>query len=140
MSLLVFDDSAAVGRLVVRIAGLSGMAATAVTDAESFAERLRTDRPSIVVLDLDLGATSGVEQLRVAADQHCASAIVLMSGHDARVLAAAGALGRSLGLKIDSTLQKPLRVAELEQILERLRFAALAHTDPDSGWATRIAA
>ena len=140
MSLLVFDDSATVGRLIVRIAGLSGITATAVTDSESFAERLWTDRPSIVVLDLELGATSRVEQLRLAAEQHCTSAIVLMSGHDARVLAAAGALGRSLGLNIDSTLKKPLRVAELEQILERLQFAALPHTGADSGWQTRIAA
>jgi hypothetical protein len=33
--LLVFDEDAAIGRLVVRIAALGGIAATAVADAEA---------------------------------------------------------------------------------------------------------
>ena len=36
MRVLVFDDDEAIGRLVVRVATMSGMEATAVTDAEAF--------------------------------------------------------------------------------------------------------
>ncbi len=124
MRMLVFDDDAAIGRLVVRIAGMAGIEATAVSDSGAFAQHLRTDPPQIVVLDLQLGDTDGVEQMRVLADRHYGGALVLMSGYDVRVLATARAVGQSLGLNIENVLEKPLRVAELEQVLERLTSAS----------------
>ncbi|MFI4980869.1 MAG: EAL domain-containing protein [Nevskiales bacterium] len=124
MRILVFDDDAAIGRLVVRIAGMAGIEATAVSDAEAFAQHLRTDAPQIVVLDLQLGDTDGVEQMRVLADRQYAGTLVLMSGYDTRVLTTARAVGQSLGLKIENVLEKPLRVAEVEQVLERLASAS----------------
>jgi EAL domain-containing protein (putative c-di-GMP-specific phosphodiesterase class I)/AmiR/NasT family two-component response regulator len=120
---LVFDDDAAVGRLAVRVADMSGMTATAVTDAASFAQRLRTQPPQVVLLDLQLGETDGVEQLRLLAERQYGGVLVLMSGFDARVLATARALGQSLGLNVEAVLQKPLRVTELEAVLRRLEFA-----------------
>src|ERR1039458_7927132 len=118
MRVLAFDDDAAVGRLVVRVATLAGMEATAVTEAEAFGQSLRTDPPQLVVLDLQLGDTDGVEQLRLLAKQHYSGAVVLMSGFDARVLGTARALGQSLGLKVVGALEKPVRIAQLEQMLE----------------------
>ena len=118
---LVFDDDAAVGRLVIRIATLAGMEATAVTDADTFNERLRADLPQIVVLDLQLGRTDGVEQMRLLADLQYAGSLVLMSGYDTRVLSTVRNVGQSLGLKLEGALEKPLRVTELEQIFERLQ-------------------
>ncbi len=120
---LVFDDDAAVGRLAVRVATMSGMDAMAVTDATAFAQRLRTQPPQVVLLDLQLGETDGVEQLRLLAERQYGGVLVLMSGFDARVLATARALGQSLGLKVEAVLQKPLRVAELEAVLRRLQAA-----------------
>ncbi len=118
---LVFDDDAAVGRLAVRVATMSGMAAMAVTDAASFALCLQTQSPQVVLLDLQLGETDGVEQLRLLAERQYSGALVLMSGFDARVLATARSLGQSLGLQIEAVLQKPLRVADLEAVLRRLQ-------------------
>jgi EAL domain-containing protein (putative c-di-GMP-specific phosphodiesterase class I)/DNA-binding CsgD family transcriptional regulator/CheY-like chemotaxis protein len=121
---LVFDDDAAVGRLAVRVATMSGMDAMAVTDASSFAQRLRIQSPQVVLLDLQLGETDGVEQLRLLAERQFGGVLVLMSGFDARVLATARALGQSLGLNVEAVLQKPLRVPELEAVLRRLQTAS----------------
>jgi EAL domain-containing protein (putative c-di-GMP-specific phosphodiesterase class I) len=123
MRALVFDDDAAVGRLVVRIASMSGMKAVAVIGADAFVQRLASDSPQVVVLDLQLGNTDGVEQMRLLADRQFDGALVLISGYDARVLATAAALGKGLGLKVECVLEKPLRVAELEQVFKRLRSA-----------------
>jgi EAL domain-containing protein (putative c-di-GMP-specific phosphodiesterase class I)/DNA-binding CsgD family transcriptional regulator len=123
---LVFDDDAAVGRLAVRVATMSGMEAMAVTDAVSFAQRLRTQPPQVVLLDLQLGETDGVEQLRLLAERQYAGSLVLMSGFDARVLSTARALGQSLGLRVEAVLQKPLRVPELEAVLRDLQSAGQA--------------
>jgi EAL domain-containing protein (putative c-di-GMP-specific phosphodiesterase class I)/CheY-like chemotaxis protein len=128
MRILVFDDDTAIGRLVVRIATMSGVEAMAVTDAKAFGQRLLTDPPQIVMLDLQLGDTDGVEQMRLLAERQFTGALVLMSGFDPRVLATARAVGDSLGLKVESVLEKPLRVAEVEQLLERLRSAGQSPT------------
>ena len=123
MRVLVFDDDDAIGRLVVRVATLAGMEAMAVADAGSFGERLRSNPPQVVVLDLQLGSTDGVEQMRLLAERQYTGALVLMSGYDTRVLAAARSVGQSLGLKVERVLEKPLRVADLEQAFEFLQSA-----------------
>ena len=67
--LLVFDDDAAIGRLVVRVATMAGLDATSVTDPEAFHRSLIDAPPRIIVLDLQLGGTDGVEQLRYLAER-----------------------------------------------------------------------
>jgi EAL domain-containing protein (putative c-di-GMP-specific phosphodiesterase class I)/FixJ family two-component response regulator len=123
MRVLVFDDDDAIGRLVVRVATASRLEAMAVSDADAFKQRLQTDPPQVVVLDLHLDGTDGVEQMRLLANQQYTGALVLMSGYDARVLATAHSVGTSLGLKVECVLEKPLRVAELGEVFERLLFA-----------------
>jgi EAL domain-containing protein (putative c-di-GMP-specific phosphodiesterase class I)/DNA-binding NarL/FixJ family response regulator len=120
MRLLIFDDEDAIGRLIVKAATMAGFDAASVTDAATFAARLRTDPPNVVVLDLQLGDTDGVAQLRILAERKFPGSVVLMSGFDARVLATARGIGQSLGLKVVDMLEKPLRLAQLEQVLDRL--------------------
>ena len=121
MRMLVFDDDAAVGRLVMRVATLAGLEATAVTQPEAFRQSLAEAPPQVILLDLQLGVTDGVEQLRYLAEQHYGGAIVVMSGFDARVLAATATVAKNLELNIAATLAKPIRVAELEEVIERLK-------------------
>jgi len=120
MRVLVFDDDAATGRLVVRVAAMMGMEAAAVTDADAFSQQLRSQPPQVIVLDLQLGDTDGVTQLRLLAAQGYAGALILISGFDARVLETARMLGTNLGLKLAGGLEKPLQVGELRQVLEQL--------------------
>ncbi len=121
MRMLVFDDDAAVGRLVMRVATLAGLDATAVTEPEAFRQSLADAPPQVILLDLQLGVTDGVEQLRYLAEQRYGGAIVVMSGFDARVLAATATVAKNLELNIAATLPKPIRVAELEDVIERLK-------------------
>jgi len=129
MRLLVFDDDEALGRLVARVAGMAGLEATAVSEVEPFRQALREEGPEVVVLDLQLGPTDGIEQVRYLADQNYRGSLVLMSGFDVRVLETAGALARGLHLSVEAVLQKPVRVQELEQLLRGLR---LRQPTPDS--------
>ncbi|HEX3992996.1 MAG TPA: EAL domain-containing protein [Acetobacteraceae bacterium] len=121
MRMLVFDDDAAVGRLVMRVASLAGLEATAVTEPTAFRQSLIDAPPQVILLDLQLGVTDGVEQLRYLAEQHYGGAIVVMSGFDARVLAATATVAKNLELNIAATLPKPIRVAELEDVIDRLK-------------------
>src|SRR5258708_4211504 len=121
LRLLVFDDDPAVGRLVVRVATMAGLHATAVTEPDAFRQSLIDAPPHGIVLDLPLGATDRVEQMRFLAEQHYGGSLIVMSGFDARVLAATATVAQNLELTIAATLAKPIRVTELEEILERLR-------------------
>jgi EAL domain-containing protein (putative c-di-GMP-specific phosphodiesterase class I)/DNA-binding NarL/FixJ family response regulator len=123
MRVLVFDDDDAIGRLVARVATMSGMDATAVTDAGAFLQSLSDDPPQVVVLDLQLQGTDGVEQMRHLADRQYAGTLVLMSGYDSRVLGTARSVGKSLGLKVECVLEKPLRVSQLEEVFGHLQAA-----------------
>jgi EAL domain-containing protein (putative c-di-GMP-specific phosphodiesterase class I) len=123
MRMLVFDDEAAIGRLVVRVGALVGLEAISVVDADAFRRSLLVSPPQIVVLDLQLGTTDGVEQMRFLAEQRYTDSLILMSGFDPRVLQATATVARSFGLNVEAALVKPIRLKELEQILERLRSA-----------------
>jgi EAL domain-containing protein (putative c-di-GMP-specific phosphodiesterase class I)/DNA-binding CsgD family transcriptional regulator len=121
MRLLVFDDDQAIGRLIVRVATMAGLTATAVTDPDAFQRDLTDAPPDIIMLDLQLGQTDGVEQLRLLAQRHYGGAIIMMSGFDARVLTTTAMVARNLDLNIAATLNKPIDIAALEAIIARLR-------------------
>jgi EAL domain-containing protein (putative c-di-GMP-specific phosphodiesterase class I)/DNA-binding CsgD family transcriptional regulator/ActR/RegA family two-component response regulator len=120
MQLLVLDDDEATGRLITRIAALSGMNAVAVTEADAFARELDQRSPQVVMLDLQLNGTDGVEQMRFLAQQRYTGTLVLMSGYDSRVLSTARELGHNLGLKVCGCLEKPVDLSDLEQLFERI--------------------
>ena len=123
MRLLVFDDDAATGRLAVRVATMAGLDAAAVTEPAAFRRNLIDTPPQIIVLDLQLGATDGFEELRFLAEQRFSGSIIVMSGFDMRVLASTATIAKNLDLNIAATLTKPIQVTELETILKRLRSA-----------------
>jgi EAL domain-containing protein (putative c-di-GMP-specific phosphodiesterase class I)/DNA-binding CsgD family transcriptional regulator len=123
MRLLILDDDDAIGRLIMRVAALSAIDAVAVTEATAFAQHLRVDPPQVIMLDLQLTETDGVEQMRFLAQQGYSGSVVLMSGYDSRVLATACELAQTLGLKVGGVLEKPLKVADLEQMFECFQSA-----------------
>ncbi|MGB9406829.1 MAG: EAL domain-containing response regulator, partial [Terracidiphilus sp.] len=70
-------------------------------------------------LDLMMPEMDGIELLRLLHERKCKAGIVLMSGVGKRVLETAGQLAQVLGLSIVGHLQKPFRLAELEEVLAR---------------------
>jgi EAL domain-containing protein (putative c-di-GMP-specific phosphodiesterase class I)/FixJ family two-component response regulator len=124
MRLVIFDDDAAIGRLVARVATMAGMEAAAVADAEAFRKQLGNDPPQVIVLDLQLLDTDGVTELRWLAERQYAGSLILMSGFDARVLETARMLAQALGLKLAGVLEKPVQVTQLREMLEQLQNAS----------------
>nr|WP_294505508.1 EAL domain-containing protein [uncultured Rhodopila sp.] len=124
MRILIFDQDSTPGGLAAQLAKLMHVEATAVADEESFWKLLRNERPRVLVLDLELGATDGVEQLRLLAEAHYPGAVILTSVHGARLLSTVRLFGESLGLNIVSTLEKPLHMPALEMLFAGLQAAS----------------
>lgn len=124
MRALILDDEPAIGRVICRIAQASGLNAEAVLTATEFQLHYRLALPDIVLLDLQLRDEDGVVQLRFLAEQGYANPIILMSGHDRRVLSAAERLGRDLGLNILATITKPFGPEDLRPLFDQLTAGA----------------
>jgi EAL domain-containing protein (putative c-di-GMP-specific phosphodiesterase class I)/ActR/RegA family two-component response regulator len=122
MRALVLDDDPAIGRLVRTIADPVGFVTELTTNALQFRSSYKTDLPDVVLLDLQIGETDGVEQLRFLSGEGYRNPLVLMSGFDDRVLATTEHLARSMGLRAVAALSKPLRAADLTRVLDQIKM------------------
>lgn len=119
--LLLVDDEPSLGDYLARAATECGFDAEVTGDDREFRDSFVKGRPEIVALDLGMPGMDGVELLRFLADQQYSSPVLIVSGHDRRVLESAFRLGEALGLTMAGPLQKPVRLDELEIVLGRLR-------------------
>jgi EAL domain-containing protein (putative c-di-GMP-specific phosphodiesterase class I) len=115
--LLVLDDEELVGAFIRRAAEGLGFRAQAVTTPAAFQAALAQQPPDEIVLDLQLGASDGIQVLRLLAAAGCQARITLLSGFDPRVLASAHELALELGLNIGEALTKPVRLQALREAL-----------------------
>ena len=121
--LLLVDDEPSLGDYLAGAARECGFDAEVTGNDRQFRDSFVKDRPEIVALDLGMPGMDGVELLRFLADQQYSSPVLIVSGHDRRVLESAFRLGEALGLTMAGPLQKPVRLDELEIVLGRLRAA-----------------
>jgi len=119
--LLVIDDEPALAEFVAQVANDCGYVTTLTSDDHSFRRAVQSERPDMVALDLGMPGMDGIELLRFLADEDSRAPVLIISGFDRRVLESAFRLGQALGLKMIGPLEKPVRVEELERLLEDLR-------------------
>ncbi len=119
--LLVIDDDPQVADFMTEVACLSGYSVTTVQRRADCEACLAANAPEVIILDLQMPEMDGVEFLRWLAERRITAGILLVSGADVRVRNAARRLGTELGLRMLGTLQKPVRLAELEEVLQQTR-------------------
>lgn len=118
--LLVMDDDDAICAVLEKAAGRLGFKTQCVTDPSQFQDEVSRFQPSLVTIDLQMPGIDGIELLRCLASIKYAGSILIMSGMDLRTLHSSEALGRSYGLTILGSLQKPIRFPELNEYLQQV--------------------
>jgi EAL domain-containing protein (putative c-di-GMP-specific phosphodiesterase class I) len=121
--LLAVDDDAALGRLIKNTAESAGFEVSVTKAPEAFAEKARIWSPTVLMLDLGMPGTDGIQILRGLAADSCLGHVILMSGADSKVVETATRLGRARGLKISGVLQKPVQVEALRKFLAQFQVA-----------------
>jgi EAL domain-containing protein (putative c-di-GMP-specific phosphodiesterase class I)/AmiR/NasT family two-component response regulator len=116
--LLVIDDDPDMCALVVRAATSIGLEATASTNFEQFKAGL-TPGTDVIVIDLMMPEVDGIEVLRYLGDRNFPAEIILISGYDKKVLNVAAQLATTLGLDVRASLEKPLNLAQLCDVLAK---------------------
>jgi len=124
--LLIVDEATDVTDIVGGIARNGGYTVASASSGASFVQLLESFQPSLIMMELHLPDTDGVELLRSLAARACTANIVLLGSVDERVLGAAHELGVSHGLTMCGTLAKPIAMNELAA-----KLAAMRHEDPE---------
>ncbi|MBO6758394.1 MAG: EAL domain-containing response regulator [Roseibium sp.] len=115
--LLIVDDEPGIRAFFRDVASELDFIVADAADGVDFDRLYDTFQPTVILLDLTLPGTDGVELLRELASKKCRAAIILASGRDRRVLATAQRVGDSLQLDMRPPLQKPVDIVALEQAL-----------------------
>ena len=140
MFLIVLDDETRIASLIATLARERRWTVGVATSGTDFQSLYSAKVPDAIMLDLRLGSSDGVEQLRFLQARNYRGAVVLMSGFDQRVLASAQQVGRSLGLRIVNVLEKPARVTRIRDVLKELetQLEPLPVLDPTDSHATEL--
>jgi len=121
--LLLIDDEPALAEFLANAARECGFDPAITSDDRSFRSQYKDQHPDLVALDLGMPGMDGVELLRFLADEKFAGPVLIISGFDRRVLDSAFRLGEALGLTMAGPLEKPVRLKDLEDLLNRLKPA-----------------
>lgn len=117
LRLLAVDDDPDICEIIRQVAEQLGFDVTVAYDADGFRSAYDAFNPTHVTLDLRLPGTDGIELLRFLDAKNSRAAIMLISGVDHRTLSAARRLCVTHGLDLAGTLEKPLAVGDLRNLL-----------------------
>ncbi|GAA3890367.1 hypothetical protein GCM10022276_06810 [Sphingomonas limnosediminicola] len=120
-SLLLIDDEPALADFLADAARECGFEPVVTSNDTQFRDTFRATKPDMVALDLGMPGMDGVELLRFLAEEGYHSPVLIVSGFDRRVLESAFRLGEALGLKMAGPVEKPVRLENLEKVLNQLR-------------------
>lgn len=118
LRVLVIDDEPMVANTLVAMVKRCGATYTDMAHNGSEAlRRVRAQHFDLILCDLNMPNTDGIETMRLLADAGARAAIILLSGSDPRLLRAAQELGRNRGLNIIAALSKPAHLSELRRTM-----------------------
>lgn len=119
--LLLIDDEPALAEFLANAARETGFEPVITSEDWQFRDEFLANRPNMVALDLGMPGMDGIELLRFLAEQDFRSPVLIVSGFDRRVLESAFRLGEALGLAMAGPLEKPVRLEQLENLLNELK-------------------
>lgn len=115
--LIVLDDDEIAREIVSASAQRAGFSSVGYSSAAELRVEQNLHEFDLLVLDLNLLDTDGVEVLQYLSAQKFKAPILLVSSLEERVLYSTLRVGSSLGLQLLDPVRKPLRPSELGNIL-----------------------
>ncbi|MCE9663352.1 EAL domain-containing response regulator [Halomonas sp. M5N1S17] len=99
-----------------------GMESRCYRRADVLLEEIDECEPQLVIMGLEFGDPDGIALLRLLAERRYAGWVLLLGGVERKISRIAERVGHTLGLQMLGSLDKPMRLAELRQRLDRLHL------------------
>jgi CheY-like chemotaxis protein len=131
--ILVIDDEPDFLTFVRRVTQKLDCGVEVTTDADAFKQIYARFNPTVIVLDIVMPQTDGIELIRWLADMGCAARIIVISGYNPGYSKMAQTLGSVAGLAPIVRLQKPVSVADLKSALSGTKEQNWAAADAGDG-------
>jgi EAL domain-containing protein (putative c-di-GMP-specific phosphodiesterase class I)/ActR/RegA family two-component response regulator len=116
-SIYILDDEPEFCKIIAQIATSAGYSTRSFGDVISLEIALTETLPDVIVLDLSLGGSDGIDVIRSLAGSRYGGSILIVSGREAETIGAVTQIGEQYGLTMLPPLSKPF---QLEQLTERL--------------------
>lgn len=130
LSVLVVDDESFMLKILEHM--LRQLGFSAVTTIDNGEDALRqldgVDAPQLVLLDINMPRTDGVQLIRSLVTSGYAGSLILVSGEAERVLETVVKLAKTRGLNVLGHLQKPVSPQALDALLATWEPPALRET------------
>lgn len=115
--LLAIDDDPDICAFVSQVAREMEYEVESTTHFAEFKKLYRDFNPTIVVMDLAMPGSDGIELLRFLRGENSKAEVILISGMDVKILNSAKRVGDEHGLNMKGVLQKPIMIESLESLL-----------------------
>ncbi len=115
--LLVVDDEPGFCEFVRMVASGLGYAVDVATSTAAFKEAYGAHGATLVVLDVVMPDTDGIELINWLVDRKSTAHVVVVTGFTPKYAELAGRLGEAKGMRSVSILTKPVKVATLRDAL-----------------------
>lgn len=115
---LVIDDDKDFSNIVCAVARYQGVDAVPLMQAGTISSVIANY--DLVILDLAMPGTNGVDVLRQIAEQKITTKVVLLSGVSLDLLEHCKRFAKNRGVQVVNALSKPIRVSELKDCFKTL--------------------
>ncbi|MFM9842707.1 MAG: response regulator [Dongiaceae bacterium] len=116
--LLICDDEEDFCDFARDVALEMGYDVETCSSPENFAAAYERFEPTVVIVDMVMPETDGLELVRWLATRKCGARVVVASGFNPHYAKMASMIGADSGLADILALRKPMRLAELQQVLK----------------------
>lgn len=116
--LLLVDDEPEFGKLVKKVAEDLGYEVMLTVEAKDFMEHYDGFDPSVVVLDIVMPETDGIEVMNWLVKRGSSAKVICVSGYHPDYAKMAETLGTLKGKMSVTSLVKPIRLADLRAALD----------------------
>ncbi len=115
--LLIVDDEPEFGRFVRKVAEEMDFEVKVTTQATHFKETYETFDPTVIVLDVVMPETDGIDLVNWLADRHYHGKLVIVTGFTPHYAEMTSTLSVAKGMTSVTTLYKPVDLVKLRAAL-----------------------